>query len=175
MVHLFASHHEGPRFNPQGSISPPVYFQSWGTQVQSPGGYLCKTGILLLVMSRYIGDPYVIDHCGLVWGWLLPKPSLGCHADNVIIPVGLTQLICPGFMLAASPPSGFTTNIVSCWGGALWRAGNLTAFIHRSTDPVLHPFASHHEGPGLITRGILMWNRDSPVSDVSLQVSVFRC
>jgi hypothetical protein len=47
VVHLFASHHEGPRFNPQG-------------------GYLCETGILLLVLSRYIGDPDMIDHCGLV-------------------------------------------------------------------------------------------------------------
>ncbi len=26
------------------------------------GGYLCETGILLLAMSRYIGDPDVIDH-----------------------------------------------------------------------------------------------------------------
>jgi hypothetical protein len=31
-----------------------------------PGGYLCETGILLLALSRYIGDPNVIDHCGLV-------------------------------------------------------------------------------------------------------------
>jgi hypothetical protein len=44
----FASHHEGPGFNPRG-------------------GCLCETGILLLVLSRYIGDPGVIpDHCGLV-------------------------------------------------------------------------------------------------------------
>jgi hypothetical protein len=29
--------------------------------------YLCETGIFLLVLSRYIGDPDVIDHfCGLV-------------------------------------------------------------------------------------------------------------
>ncbi len=26
------------------------------------GGYLCETGILLLAMSRYMGDPDVIDH-----------------------------------------------------------------------------------------------------------------
>ncbi len=32
---------------------------------KSPGGYLCENGILLLA-SRYIGDPDVIDHCGLV-------------------------------------------------------------------------------------------------------------
>jgi hypothetical protein len=32
----------------------------------TPGGYLCGTGILLLALSRYIGDPDVIDHCGLI-------------------------------------------------------------------------------------------------------------
>ncbi len=35
-----------------------------------PGGvgYLCETGILLffLALSHYIGDPDVIDHCGLI-------------------------------------------------------------------------------------------------------------
>jgi hypothetical protein len=31
-----------------------------------PRGYLCETGILLLALSSYIGDPDVIDHCGLV-------------------------------------------------------------------------------------------------------------
>jgi hypothetical protein len=31
-----------------------------------PRGYLCDTGILLLVSSRYIGDPNVIDQCGLI-------------------------------------------------------------------------------------------------------------
>jgi hypothetical protein len=74
-----------------------------------PMGYLCETGILLLALSCYIGDPDVIDHCGLVWGGLRPKPSLGRCADNVIIPLDLTQFFCPGFMLAAGPPSGFTT------------------------------------------------------------------
>ncbi len=49
-------------------------------------GYLFETGILLLALSRYIGDPDVIDHCGLVWGWLHPEPSLGRCDDNVIIP-----------------------------------------------------------------------------------------
>jgi hypothetical protein len=31
----------------------PVCFPSWGTRFQSPGGYLCETGILLLAMSCY--------------------------------------------------------------------------------------------------------------------------
>ncbi len=110
------------------SSGPPVCFPSWGTRVQSPGGYLCETGILLLALSCYIGDPNVIDHCGLISGGVRPEPSLGHRADNVIIPLDLTQLFCPCFMLAAGSPSGFTTNIVGCWGGVLWRACNLTTF-----------------------------------------------
>ncbi len=42
-TNLFAFRHKGPRF-------------------KSPGGYLCETGILLLALSRYIGDPDAIDH-----------------------------------------------------------------------------------------------------------------
>ncbi len=40
----------------------------------------------------------------------VPKLSLGPRADNVIIPLDLTKLSCPGFTLAAGLPSGFTTN-----------------------------------------------------------------
>ncbi len=35
------------------SSGPLVCFLSWGTRVQSPGGYLCETGILLLALSPY--------------------------------------------------------------------------------------------------------------------------
>jgi hypothetical protein len=113
---------------------PPICFPSWGTWVQSPGGYLCETRILLLALSCYIGDPDVIDDCGLIWGGLCLEPSLGCRADNVIIPLDLTQLSCPGFTLAAGPLSGFTTDIVGCWGGALWRA---TISLHSYTVPLV--------------------------------------
>ncbi len=93
----------------------PDCFPSQGTQVQIPRGYLCETRILLLALSRYIGDPDVIDHhCGLVWGGPRPEPSLGSRADNVIIPLDLTQLSCSGFLLAACLPSGFTINGVGC-------------------------------------------------------------
>jgi hypothetical protein len=84
----------------------PICFPSQGTRVQIPWGALYETGILLLALSRYIGDPNVIDNfCGLVRGRLCPKSSLGTRADNVIIPLDLTQLFCPCFMLAAGPPS----------------------------------------------------------------------
>jgi hypothetical protein len=135
------------------SSGPPISFPSWGTLVQSPGGYLHETGILLLALSRYIGDPDVIDQCGLVWGVLRPEPSVGCCPDNVIIPLDLTQLFCPVFTLTAGSPSGFTTDIFGCWGGALWRACNLTALTHSLTGPVGQPFASCHEGPRFNPQG----------------------
>jgi hypothetical protein len=75
------------------------------------------------------------------------------RVDNVIIPLDLTQLFCPGFTLSVGSPSGFTTDIVGCWRGALSRACNLTAFIYSSTGPVVHLFASHHEGPGFNPQG----------------------
>jgi hypothetical protein len=40
----------------------PVCFPPQGSQVPIPWGDLCETGILLLALSRYIGDPDVIDH-----------------------------------------------------------------------------------------------------------------
>ncbi len=127
--YLFASCHKGPRF-------------------KSPGGYFCETVILLLALSRNIGDPDVIDHfCGLVCGGLCPKPSLGPRADNVIIPLDLTQLFCPGFTLAAGPPSSLTTDGVGCWGRALWRACNLTSFSPCLAGPLDYLFASRHQGP----------------------------
>jgi hypothetical protein len=125
-VESLQSHCIHPQFH--WSSGPPVCFPSGGTWVQSLGGYICETGILQLVLSRYIGDPDIIDHCGL---W-------------------------PGFMIAAGPPSSFTTDIVGCWGGALWRACNLTAFTHSFTGPVVHPFASRQEGPGFNPQGGLM-------------------
>jgi hypothetical protein len=85
--------------------------------------------------------------------WSLWPRLRRASSDNVIIPLDLTQLFCPGFSLAAGPPSGFTTDIVGCWGGALWRACNLTPFIHSSTVPVVHPFASRHEGPEFNPQG----------------------
>jgi hypothetical protein len=113
----------------------------------------------------------VIDHHCLVWGGPRPEPSLGPRTDNVIIPLDLTQLSCPGFTLAVGLPSGFTSDRVGCWGGALWRACNLTSFSRCLTGPVYYLFASRHKGPRFKSPGggVLMWNRDSPVSNVSLQ------
>jgi hypothetical protein len=124
----FASRHKGPRF-------------------KSPGEYLCETGILLLALSCFIGDPDMIDHHCLVWGGPRPEPSLCPRTDNVIIPLDLTtQLSCPGFTLAAGLPSVFTTDGVGCWGGVLWRSCNLTSFSPCLTGPVDYLLASRDKG-----------------------------
>jgi hypothetical protein len=78
---------------------------------------------------------------------LASELSLGPRADNVVIPLDLTQLFCPGFTLTAGPPSSFTTDRVGCGGGALWRACNLTSFSPCLTGPLDYLFASHHKGP----------------------------
>jgi hypothetical protein len=137
---------------PHWSSGLPVCFPSQGTRVQNPRGDLFETRILLLALSRYIGDPDVIDHfCGLVRDGLRPDPSLGPRTDNVTIPLDLTRPFCPSFTFAAGPPSGFTTDRVSCCEGALWRPCNLTSFSPCLTGPVDYPFASRHKGPGFKT------------------------
>ncbi len=85
---------------------------------------------------------------------LRPEPSLGPRTDNVIIPLDLTQLFCPGFTLAAGHPSGFTTGRVGCWGGGSPVESLQSHFIltmsHWSSGL---PFASRHEGPGFKSPG----------------------
>jgi hypothetical protein len=116
-------------------------------------------------VSWKVRPPCTIDHHGLVWGGLRPKPSLGPRADKVIIPLDLTQLYCPGFMLAAGLPSGFTTDGVGCWGEpAISLHSHHVSLIQWTT--CLLPVT---RDPGSNPLGVLMWNQDSLVSVVSLQ------
>jgi hypothetical protein len=143
----------------------PVCFPSQGTQVQIPRGVLMwsQDSPVSVVSLHWWPRRDWSYFCGLVWSGLRPEPSLGPRAGNVIIPLDLTQLSCPGFTLAAGIPSGFTTDGVGCWGGALWRACNLTSFSPCLTGPVDYLFASRHKGhrfksPGgyLCETGILL-------------------
>jgi hypothetical protein len=154
----FASRHKGPGF-------------------KTPRGDLCETGILLSALSLYIGNPDVIDHfCGLVWGVPRPKPSRGPRADNVIIllDVILIQLFCPGFTLAAGPPSGFTTT-ESAAGGEPCGEPAISLHSHHVSlvqwTPRLLPITRYL---GSIPLGGTYVNRDSPVSIVSLQINVLQ-
>ncbi len=167
-----------PAISLHSYTAPLVY---WSTRLLSamrdpgwiPRGYISETGILLLALSCYIVDPDMIDHCGLIWGGLRPELSLGRRADNVIIPLDLTQLFCPGFTLAAGPPSGLTTEIVGCWGEP---CGEPAISLHSYTVPLVQwstRLLPVMRNPGSIPRGVLMWNRDSPVSVVLLQCPLF--
>ncbi len=132
----------------------PVCFQHEG-----PGGDLCEIGILLLALSRYIS--IVSLHWWPRRDWSLWPRLRRALSQSVTrpscwqceIPLDLTQLFCPGFMLTAGLPSGFTSDIVGCWAGALCGACNLTAFIPCLTGPVDYPFASRHEGPEFNLQG----------------------
>jgi hypothetical protein len=56
----------------------------------------------------------------------------------------LFYLSCHWFICIQQEPVMFlNSNIIVI----LWRSCNLTAFIHSSTSPVVHMFASRHEGP----------------------------
>jgi hypothetical protein len=60
----------------------PVCFPSQGTRVQLPRGVLMWNRDSPISLSPYIGDPGVIDHCGLVWDRPRPELSLGPSADK---------------------------------------------------------------------------------------------
>ncbi len=96
--------------------------------------------------------------------WTVTRPSCW-QCDN---PTWSHTALLSGFTLAEGPPSGFTTDIVGCWGGALWRACYLTAFIHSSTGPPVYlSWGTWVQSPG----GIVMWNLDSPFNIGLLQAT----
>ncbi len=130
-------------------------FPSWGTQVQSPRE----------ILMWNLDSP--VSVVSLHWwprrDWSLWPRLRRAESQTVTRPLCQQcdnptwshTALCPGFTLAAGPPSGFTTDIVGCWVGALWRACNLTTFIHSLTGPVGQPFASPHDGPGFNPGGYL--------------------
>jgi hypothetical protein len=61
-----------------------------------------------------------------------PKATVPAVKDCGLpaIPLDLTQLFCPDFTLAAGPPSGFTTDGVSCWGGEPFRQPAISLHLH---------------------------------------------
>jgi hypothetical protein len=135
VAHPFASRHEGPGL---GSIPRGVLMWNRDSPVSI---------VSLHWWPRRDWSSW--PHLRWALSRIVIRPS--CQfSDN---PTWSHQLFCPGLKLAAGPPSGFTTDIVGCWGGALWRACNLTAFIHSSTGPVVHPFASCRERPAFNPQG----------------------
>jgi hypothetical protein len=74
----------------------------------------------------------------------------------VIIPLDLIELFCPSFMLAAGPPSSFTTDIVPA-GGEPFRelAISLNSYTVSLVQWPTHLLLVMRD-PGSIPRGILM-------------------
>ncbi len=102
-----------------------------------------------------------------------PHLSLGPRADNVTVPLDLTQLSCPGFTLAAGLPSGFTTDGVGCWEGSpveTLQSHMILTMSHWSSGLTCLLPATRVTGSNPL--GGLMWNRDSSVSVVSLQLTL---
>ncbi len=153
------------------SSGPPVCFPSWETRVQSPGGYLCEIGILLLALSHYIGDPDMTNHCGIVWGGVCPELSLDRCADNIDNPTWSNTAHLSRFHTRCRSSFWLHNRHKQLLGGALWRACNLTGFTHSSTGPVVHPFASRHGGPSHWSSGstIFFLSRGSAVHVPGMQ------
>ncbi len=126
----FASLHKGPGFKSSGGVL------IWNRD--SPVSF-----VSLLWWPRC--DWSLWPHLRRVSSRTITRPS---YTDNVIIPLNLTQLSCPGFTLAAGLPSGFTNNGVGCRGWALWRACNLTSFSPCLTGPVDYRLLPVTRDPG---------------------------
>ncbi len=133
-----------------------------------------KTTRLLLVMR----DPCSIPRGVLVWNWDSPVSVVSLHwwprRDWLLWPHlkrALSQIITrPSWRQCDNPTWSHTAllsrfharcrssfwlhnHIVGCWGGALRRVCNLTAFIPCLAGPVDYPFTSRHEGPGFNPQG----------------------
>jgi hypothetical protein len=152
--YLFASRYKGPRF-------------------KSPGGYLCESGILLLAMSRYIGDPNVIDHHGLVWGGLHPKTiTRPSHwlCDN---PTWSHTAFLSRFHARCRSPFRLHNRRSWLLGGSLVESLQshyiLTMSHWSSEQPVCFP----SQGTQVqIPWGVLVWNRDSLVGLTSTHIQL---
>jgi hypothetical protein len=58
-VQILQSHCIHTQFHLSSGV--PACFLSWGTQVQSRGGDLCETGVLLLALSRYSSENIYVE------------------------------------------------------------------------------------------------------------------
>ncbi len=142
----------------------PVCFPSHGTQVQIPWG--------VLMWNR--DSP--VSNVSLHWwprrDWSFLWPRLQRASSRMITRPSCLQCDNPSWShiaflsrFHARCRSSFRlhNHRVGCWGGALWRACNLTSFSPCLTGPVDYLFASHHKGlrfksPGgyLCETGILL-------------------
>ncbi len=151
MDYLFASRHKGHRF-------------------KSPGGYLCETRIHLLALSRYIGDPNVIDH------------------QQGFAPPTVTRPSCRQCDSPTWSHTAFLSRFHACCRSPFWLHNRRSRLLGGSPVESLQShmiLTMSHWSSGLpvcfppqgsqiqIPWGVLMWNQDSSVSVVSPQDSFY--
>ncbi len=98
------------------SSGPPICFSSWETWVQSPGGYLCDTGILLLALSHYnnaIYFPFSITSL-----WYIPQIFCPLSIDCYYLLGWLTNSGIKGSMCVHHI---FLTVIANSWYHIKWK------------------------------------------------------
>ncbi len=138
VVPPFASCHEGPGFNFQGGNYVKLGFSC---QHCLPTFFTLKR--LINVASSQAGFD--------------PNHHQAVNLTMWIIPLHLTQLFCPSFMLAAGPPSSFTTDTVAAGGGGELY-GEPAISLHSYTVPLVQWFTRLlpvMRDPGSIPRGYL--------------------
>ncbi len=147
-----------------------VCFPSQGTQGQIPRGVLMwNWDSPVSVVSLYIGDPDVIDHhCGLVPNQhyaLVPKMWYS-HLISHSFPVPVSRSL--QVSLPASQP------MESAAGGCPMESLQSHFILPMSHWSSGLPVCFPSQGTQVqIPKGVFMWNRDSPVSVVSLQFRLF--
>ncbi len=146
VVHPFASCHEGPGFNPKGGayVKLSIVSLHWWPRLD---WLLWRR--LRQASSRTVTRP-------LYW-----------QCDN---PTWSHTALLSRFHARCRSSFRLHNRHSRLLGGALWSQSHcIHTQLHTSTGPVVHPFASRHGGLGFNPQGVLRWNRDSPVSIVSLQ------
>jgi hypothetical protein len=141
----------------------PVCFPSQGTQVHIPRGVLMwNQDSPVRVVSLHWWprrDWSSWSRLRRASSQTITRPSYR-QCDN---PTWSHTAFLSRFHARCRSPFRFTTDGVRCWGGALWRACNLTSFWSCLTGPVDYLFTSRHKGlrfksPGgyLCETGILL-------------------
>jgi hypothetical protein len=130
----------------------PVCFPSKGTRVQIPWEVLMwnwDSPVCVVSLNWWPRHDWsFVASLKRASFWTITRPS----CDNVIIPLDLTHLSCPGFTLTAGLPSGFATT-ESLLGESPVESLQSHFISPCLTSPVDYLFTSRHKGPGFKSPG----------------------
>jgi hypothetical protein len=149
----------------------PVCFPSQGTRV------LILRGVLMWNRDSPVGD--VSLHWWPRRDWSLcprlrkasPRTVTRPSCQQCDNPTWSHTAFLSRFHARCRSPFWLHNHGVSCWGGALWNPANSLHSHHVSLVQWTTRLLPVTRGLGSNPEGVLVWNRDSPVSDVLLQDS----